>query len=74
MSQVAVKWTGEDSHMFVGRDSRGATIVLGGWYKKGDESWTDWRGPRRRTCWWLPCSRAPATTCGYLAQAARIGR
>jgi len=46
MSQVAVKWTGEDSHMFVGRDSRGATIVLGGWYKKGDESWTDWRGAK----------------------------
>jgi putative redox protein len=46
MSQVAVKWTGEDSHMFVGRDSRGATIVTGGWYKKGDESWTDWRAAK----------------------------
>jgi putative redox protein len=46
MSKVAVKWTGEDSHMFVGRDSRGATIVLGGWYKKDDDSWTDWRGAK----------------------------
>jgi putative redox protein len=46
MSQVAVKWTGEDSNMFVGRDGRGSTIVLGGWYRKGDESWTDWRGAK----------------------------
>jgi putative redox protein len=43
MSHIAVKWTGEDSHMFVGRDSRGATVVTGGWYKKDDQSWTDWR-------------------------------
>jgi putative redox protein len=46
MSQVAVKWTGDDSHMFVGRDSRGVTIVTGGWYRKGDESWTDWRAAK----------------------------
>jgi len=46
MSQVAVKWTGDDSHMFVGRDSRGATLITGGWYKKGDESWTDWRATK----------------------------
>ena len=46
MSQVSVKWAGEDSHLFVGRDSRGASVVLGGWFKKGDESWTDWRGAK----------------------------
>jgi putative redox protein len=46
MTQVAVKWAGEDSHMFVGRDGRGDTIVLGGWFRKGDESWTDWRGAK----------------------------
>lgn len=46
MADITVKWTGEDSHMFVGRDSRGATIVTGAWYKKGDETWTDWRGTK----------------------------
>jgi putative redox protein len=46
MSQIAVKWTGLDSRMFVARDSRGATLITGGWYKKGDESWTDWRATK----------------------------
>ena len=27
MGQIALKWTGDDSHLFVGRDSRGSTVV-----------------------------------------------
>ncbi len=46
MAEISVKWTGDDSHLFVGRDSRGATVVTGGWYRKGDDTWTDWRGAK----------------------------
>ena len=45
MGQIAVKWTGDDSRMFVGRDSRGSTVVAGYW-KKEDEGWTEWRGAK----------------------------
>ncbi len=46
MSQIALKWTGDDSQMFVGRDSRGQAIVSGFWKREDDENWLDWQGPK----------------------------
>ena len=46
MGQIALKWTGDDGHLFVGRDSRGGTVVAGTWPRKDDEAWTDWRGAK----------------------------
>jgi putative redox protein len=46
MGQIALKWTGDDSRMFVGRDGRGSTVVAGGWSGKEDETWTEWRGAK----------------------------
>ena len=42
MGQLALKWAGGDSQIFVGRDSRGHVVVTGHWTKDGDESWTEW--------------------------------
>ena len=42
MAQLALKWTGDDSQMFVGRDSKGHVVVTGHWTKDGDEAWSDW--------------------------------
>ena len=44
MGQIALQWTGDDSHMFVTRDSRGHMVVAGSWPKEGDDSWVEWRG------------------------------
>lgn len=46
MGQIAVKWAGDDSRMFVGRDSRGSTVTAGYWQKPGEEGWTEWRGAK----------------------------
>lgn len=46
MGQIAVKWAGDDSRMFVGRDSRGSTVTVGYWQKPGEEGWTEWRGAK----------------------------
>ena len=43
MGQLALKWAGGDTKMFIGRDSSGHLVVTGHWTKDGDESWTDWR-------------------------------
>jgi len=43
MGQIAVRWAGEDSTMFIGRDSNGQTVVTGSWQKKGDEQWQEWK-------------------------------
>ena len=43
MGQLALKWAGSDSQMFIGRDSSGHVVVTGRWTKDGDESWTEWR-------------------------------
>jgi putative redox protein len=45
MGQIALKWTGEDSHLFVGRDSRGGTVVAGTW-PRTEEQGGDWRGAK----------------------------
>ena len=41
-----LKWTGDDSHLFVGRDSRGSTVVAGMWPRAEEEGWVDWRGAK----------------------------
>ncbi len=40
---IAVRWTGKDSQMFIGRDSFGHIAVAGSWPKE-DESWQEWKG------------------------------
>lgn len=43
MSDIAVKWTGTGSKMFIGRDSFGHVVVSGSW--PGDEpDWQEWKG------------------------------
>ena len=46
MGQIALKWTGDDSHLFVGRDTRGGTVVAGTWPRADDEAGLDWRGAK----------------------------
>jgi putative redox protein len=46
MGQVSIKWAGDDSRMFVGRDSLGRTVVAGYWQKPAEEGWTEWRGAK----------------------------
>ncbi len=46
MGQIAVKWAGDDSRMFLGRDSLGRTVVAGSWNKSDDATWTEWRGAK----------------------------
>ncbi|MGQ9490626.1 MAG: OsmC family protein [Anaerolineae bacterium] len=46
MGQIAVKWAGDDSRMFIGRDSRSSTVTVGYWQKPGEEGWTEWRGAK----------------------------
>lgn len=42
VSQVALKWTGDGSQMFVGRDSFGHVVVSGSW-PRDDEGWQEWK-------------------------------
>lgn len=42
MGQLALKWAGGDTQMFIGRDSSGHVVVTGRWTKEGDETWTEW--------------------------------
>lgn len=42
-SNIAVKWTGQGSQMFVGRDSFGHVVVSGSWPQNGD-TWQEWKG------------------------------
>lgn len=43
MSNIALKWTGQGSQMFVGRDSFGHIIVSGSW-PQADDKWQEWKG------------------------------
>lgn len=43
MSNVALKWTGEDSQMFIGRDSFGHVLMTGSWPQDGNEEWQEWK-------------------------------
>ena len=46
MSKIVVKWLGEDSRMFVGRDSMGRVNVAGYWPSTNDEQSPEWRGTK----------------------------
>jgi putative redox protein len=46
MGQVSIRWVGDDSRMFVGRDSVGRVVVTGHWQNERDEQWTEWRGAK----------------------------
>lgn len=42
MSNVALKWTGADSKMFIGRDSFGHVLLSGSWPSDSPE-WQEWK-------------------------------
>jgi putative redox protein len=42
MSNVALKWAGEGTQMFVGRDSFGHVVVSGSW-PSDDPDWQEWK-------------------------------
>lgn len=44
MGQIALQWAGDDSTMFITRDSFGHMVVAGSWPKDGDEEWVEWKG------------------------------
>ncbi|MGD0885504.1 MAG: OsmC family protein [Thermodesulfovibrionales bacterium] len=44
MGQIALRWVGEDSRMFIGRDSFGRTVVAGLWPKEAGEQSQEWKG------------------------------
>lgn len=44
MSNVAVRWHGKDSQMFIGRDTFGHVVVSGSWPKDEDTGWQEWKG------------------------------
>ena len=46
MGRIDVKWLGEESRMFVGRDTTGRTTVAGYWQKPDDPTWTEARGAK----------------------------
>lgn len=43
MGQIAVKWMGQDSKLFVGRDSFGHVVTSGSWPQDDNEEWTEWK-------------------------------
>ena len=43
MSNVALKWTGDDSQMFIGRDSFGHVIMAGSWPQDDNDEWQEWK-------------------------------
>ena len=43
MSNIAVKWTGEDSQMFIGRDSFGHVLMAGSWPRNENDEWQEWK-------------------------------
>ena len=42
MSNVAVKWAGQGSQMFIGRDTFGHVVMSGSWPQE-DDSWQEWK-------------------------------
>lgn len=42
MSNVAVKWTGQDSQLFIGRDTFGHVVMAGSWPQE-DANWQEWK-------------------------------
>jgi putative redox protein len=46
MGKIDLKWLGEESRMFIGRDTIGRTVVTGSWQKPNDPNWTEARGAK----------------------------
>ena len=44
MSKIALRWTGKDSKMFIGRDSYGQVLIAGSWPNDNDPDWQEWKG------------------------------
>lgn len=44
MGNIAVKWAGEGSQMFIGRDSFGHVVLSGSWPDDNNEDWQEWKG------------------------------
>lgn len=44
MGQIALQWAGDDSTMFITRDSFGHMVVAGSWPKDGEKDWVEWKG------------------------------
>ncbi|MDX1664202.1 MAG: OsmC family protein [Candidatus Promineifilaceae bacterium] len=42
MSTIALKWSGQGSRMFIGRDSFGHVLLAGSWPGEGPE-WQEWK-------------------------------
>ena len=42
MANIAVKWTGQGSQMFIGRDSFGHVVMSGSWPEE-DPNWQEWK-------------------------------
>lgn len=42
MSNVAVRWMGKDSQLFIGRDTFGHVVTTGSW-PKDDPEWSEWK-------------------------------
>ncbi|MCP4360340.1 MAG: OsmC family protein [Chloroflexi bacterium] len=43
MSNVAVKWAGQNSQMFMGRDSFGHVLMTGSWPDDENQEWQEWK-------------------------------
>ncbi|MEZ4645810.1 MAG: OsmC family protein [Chloroflexota bacterium] len=42
MSNIALKWTGNQSKLFIGRDNFGHTVMSGSW-SQDDPEWQEWK-------------------------------
>ncbi|MCK7513033.1 MAG: hypothetical protein MZV70_59415 [Desulfobacterales bacterium] len=62
MGQISLQWCGEDSRMFIGRDSHGGTVVAGSWQKEKTNNGRNGRASSRRICWLSASAHARAGT------------
>lgn len=44
MSNVALKWMGQGSQMFIGRDTFGHVLTAGSWPDNTNPEWQEWKG------------------------------
>jgi putative redox protein len=44
MGNIAVKWAGEGSQLFMGRDSFGHVLLSGSWPQDDNPKWQEWKG------------------------------
>lgn len=43
MSNVAIQWVGQNSQMFMGRDSFGHVLMAGSWPDEENPEWQEWK-------------------------------